>query len=159
MTVPLALALGLAAGPQQAGQPARPVAVRMLELTHDGLLDKVYVAHDGELSVAVNRGGGFFEPVEQSLPRVAAAHLLVSDLDGDGFDDLYVVGPGANAALLGDGHGGLREATAELGLEDAGPGVSAERVDLDGEEPLDLLLHNATGDARLLGASGWTVRA
>jgi hypothetical protein len=49
-------------------------------------------------------------------------------------------------ALLGDGTGRFSEATERLGLIDGGPGVSAERVDLDGLSQQELLLHNAAGD-------------
>src|SRR5262249_20909234 len=43
-------------------------------------------------------------------------------------------------------HGGLRDATQALGFDDEDVGLSAERVDLDGEAPLDLLLHDESGD-------------
>jgi len=68
----------------------------------------------------MNRGGRAFADVEQELPRVIVSDVLVADLNGDGALDIYLVSPRANAALIGDGTGAFVEATAELGLSDAG---------------------------------------
>jgi hypothetical protein len=132
-------------GPRETagGAPAR---LFLADLDGDGFLDKLRVAGDGALSVALNRGGGAFEPVGQTIPGAAPHAVLADDLDGDGRTDLYLLTARGAMALLGDGTGLLREATAELGLADAGRGVRAERVDLDGIPPLELVLHQVDGD-------------
>ena len=122
-----------------------PLAVRMYDLTGDGLLDKLHLHTDG-ISVSINRDGGVFDAIPQKLPAVKPSDVLASDLDGDGLLDLYLVSPGENVALLGDGTGRFIDATERLGLADSGIGVSAERVALDSFGEEELLLHNATGD-------------
>jgi hypothetical protein len=121
-------------------------SLRLADLTGDGLPEKLVVASDGALSVKLNLGRGRFAPVEQTLPAATITDLLADDLNGDGHTDLYLVSPDANLALLGDGTGRLFDATDVLGLADAGTGISAERMDLDGVAPQELVLHNAGGD-------------
>jgi len=120
--------------------------VRLLDVTGDGRLDRLESGADGSLRVAVNLGARVFDPVVQALPRTPIADVLVDDLDGDRWPDLYLVSPRANVALHGDGAGHFHEVTEVLGLADRGDGQSAERVDLDGDGLLDLLLHNTSGD-------------
>lgn len=138
-----------------AGDEAAPLrdslgatALRMIDLTGDGLLDRLHLTEDGTLSVSINRGGRIFEPAAQilALPRVQVRHVLAADLDGDGYLDLHLTSPGANVTLLGDGTGALVEATDALGLADSGPGESAERLDVDGDGLEDLVIHNRNGD-------------
>lgn len=130
------------------GTNTEPAAgsVRFVDVTGDRFPDRLLVAADGALSVAVNRRLGAFEIVPQRLPAVSAVDVLASDLNGDGSTDLYFVGRGENVVLLGDGTGRFREAPAAFGLRDGGAGRSAERIDLDGSGRLDVLLHNEDRD-------------
>ena len=123
-------------------------AVRYVDLDGDGLIDRISAGGLSGTVIELNRGSGYFEAVPQAepLPPVAVRDVLVSDLDADRHHDLYLVGPGPNVALLGDGRGHFRDATAALGLADQGHGLSAERLDVDGDGRDELLLHNATGD-------------
>jgi hypothetical protein len=125
-------------------QPA--ASVRMVDVTGDGLLDRLSFSPAGAMAVAVNVGTKAFLPVPQALPPIEVNDVLVTDLDGDGLPDLYLVSPRDNVALLGNGSGAFREATGAMGLDDAGFALSAERLDVDGDGLADLLLHNATGD-------------
>jgi hypothetical protein len=125
---------------------ASSAAVRLLDITGDGLLDELGFAADGTVSVAVNVGSKTFMPVRQQLPKVSVTDVLVSDLDGDDLLDLYLVSPRDNVALRGDGRGLFHVATDALGLADAGWGKAAERIDVDGDGLSDLLLHNVGGD-------------
>ncbi len=134
------------------------VALRLVDLTGDGLPDKLHLASDGALAVSVNLGRGGFALVSQALPRVAVSDVLATDLDGDGHTDLYLVSPGANVALRGDGTGRLVDATDVLGLADEGLGLSAERVDMDGVAPDELVLHDAAGDVLFWARDGVFVR-
>jgi hypothetical protein len=130
----------------QTGAENQSSPYRLVDLTADGLLDKLYVGQSGALSVSVNRGHGNFASIWQQLPAVKVTSVLATDLDGDGSTDIYLVSPERNVALIGDGTGLLYDETDSLGLADLGHGVSAERVDLDKLAPDELLLHNATGD-------------
>ena len=127
-------------------EPGATPAYRLVELNGDRLPDKLVSWSDGRLAVALNRGGGRFVEVEQALPRAHVRDVLADDLDGDGLTDLYVVAAGANRLLVGDGSGYFDDETQHLGLVDHGAGASAERLDIDGDGHLDLLLHNATSD-------------
>ncbi len=129
-------------------------AIRLIDLNADGRLDQLRTSPDGSLRVALNVGTRAFEEVEQTLPPVLVNSILADDLNGDGNMDLYIVSPQANSALLGDGSGRLFEATDALGLADAGEGLGAGRVDIDGDGILDLLLQNRAGDVIFWGTEG-----
>ncbi|MHC5209263.1 MAG: FG-GAP repeat domain-containing protein [Planctomycetota bacterium] len=129
---------------------------RLADLTGDGLPDKLRLAPDGSLSVLVNRGHGIFDEIRQELPRVIVEDVLLSDLDGDGHTDVYLVSGGPNVALLGNGQGLLQEATDALGLADAGVGRDAERLDVDGDGLADLVLHNTRTDIAFFARAGGT---
>ena len=127
-----------------ADQP--PASLRLIDVTGDGLLDRLELTADGELHVSVNLGGRVFDAIAQELPSTPVADILVGDLDDDGLTDLYLVSPAENLALTGDGTGRFTDATARLGLADGGAGVRAQRLDLDGDGFADLLLRNASRD-------------
>ncbi len=128
-----------------------PQTIRLIDLDRDGRLDRFAYDLEGNLEVALNRGGRAFEPIRQALPRVNVSGLLVGDLNGDRQIDLYLVSARANVALLGDGTGAFTEGTAELGLADSGVGLSAEQVDIDADGIQDVLLHKETGDVIFWG--------
>jgi hypothetical protein len=142
---PLLLTLTTLALPAS-GDAGPRAAVRYIDLDGDDLLDRLRAGADGGLEVALNLGGRRFRELVQELPAVVVTDVLAADLDGDGRLDLYLVSPGADVALAGDGHGRFTDATAALGLVEDGEGVAAELVDVDGDGALDLLLHNRGGD-------------
>ncbi len=121
-------------------------SMRLIDITGDGALDKVFFGSDGSLTVAVYVGGRDFQPIEQTLPNVNVTHVLRHDLNGDGLLDMYLVSTGPNVALLGDGTGHFQDATLSLGLVDDGPGLSAESTDIDGDGLEEILLHNRGTD-------------
>lgn len=150
----LALLLALPVHPQEPSAPeALPAAVRFVELDGDGMIDRLIVGADGSLAVALNRGARLFEPVVQELPAVLVTEVLAGDLNADGHPDLYLVSPGDNVALVGDGTGRFVDATEELGLADGGAGLRAERLDLDADGTPDVLLHNLRGDVLFWGGA------
>ena len=132
-----------------------PSLIRIIDVNSDGALDRVRVETDGALSIAVHESSRAFREVQQQLPDVAGAiDLLVTDLDGDGHIDLYVVAQGPNVTLLGDSTGGFVEATGDFGLQDDGSGRAAELLDVDGNGLDDVLLHNDDGDVLFWGLPG-----
>jgi enediyne biosynthesis protein E4 len=68
--------------------------------------------------------------------------VAVGDVNGDGFDDLYVTCHGPNALLLNQGGESFVEVAEKAGVADAGWGTSARFGDLDADGDLDLYLCN-----------------
>jgi hypothetical protein len=68
--------------------------------------------------------------------------VAVGDVDGNGFDDLYVAAFGPDALLLNDGRKHFRDATREAGLGDSKWSTAAAFGDLDGDGDLDLYVAN-----------------
>ena len=67
-----------------------------------------------------------------------ATGVAAGDVNGDGFDDLYVGAYGEDRLFLNTGNARFRDATAETGLGDPGWTTSLAFADLDGDDDLDL---------------------
>ncbi len=152
-TLPLVLSLlaGLPTSAQSLSSPSTgsrsdASSSRLIDVTGNGRRDRLVFGSDGSLRVELHVRGRAFETVPQVLPKVTVTDVLVTDLDGDGALDLYLISPEANGVLLGDGTGAFQGTNAFPELADAGDGLSAEREDLDGDGRDDLLLHNRAGD-------------
>jgi hypothetical protein len=79
------------------------------------------------------------------------ANELWTDIDGDGRDDLVLVGPDGRLQLLfNGGDGQLRPAGPEWGLAGLGRFRGATAGDADGDGFTDLFLYGAAGGHRLL---------
>ena len=89
----------------------------------------------------------------QDTSHVDAAHqpsrMIWADYDLDGFDDLYVLTPGARDSLLKNaGDGTFSDVTELVGLADQFASRSALWKDADGDGRPDLLLVSAEGQLR-----------
>ena len=129
----------------------RSGSIRLIDLNGDSQLDQLVNQPDGTLTVSLGLGQRQFETIRQVLPRVLATACLTTDLNGDGFTDLYLVTGHANRALIGDGRGFLTDATLELGLRDEGYGYGVESNDFDSDGFADILVHNQGGDVLFWG--------
>ena len=68
--------------------------------------------------------------------------VAVGDVDGNGFDDIYVAAYGPDALLLNDGHKRFRDGTEAAGLGDSLWSTAAALADLDADGDLDLYVAN-----------------
>jgi len=68
--------------------------------------------------------------------------VAVGDVDGNGFDDLYVAAYGPDVLFLNDGNKRFTDATARAGLGDPRWSTAAAFGDIDGDGDLDLYVAN-----------------
>ena len=143
------------------GMPSREIlevdggGVALLDYDNDGDLD-VFFANGATLAdpehgpgsrLYANRGDGTFEDVTKrvgiDLHRWAMG-VAVGDVDGDGWDDLYVTCFGPNVLLhnvpAADGGRRFVDVTARAGVGDPHWSTSAAFADLDGDGDLDLFV-------------------
>jgi hypothetical protein len=68
--------------------------------------------------------------------------VAIGDVDGNGFDDIYVAAYGRDALLLNDGNKRFRDGTQAAGLGDSRWSTAAALADLDADGDLDLYVAN-----------------
>lgn len=134
------------AAPLNQPNESAPAATRLIDLDGDGALDILSQDAEGALKIRMHVGQRQFSDIAQTLPKAHVTEALSTDLNGDGTLDLYLVTPGQDLALVGDGTGRFTEATEKLGLVTTGFGLSAERIDLDGDGLQELIVHNQGSD-------------
>ena len=145
------------------GMPSREIlevnggGIALLDYDRDGDVD-VFLANGATLAdpesgpgsrLYANRGDGTFEDVTERAGidlRRWATGVAVGDIDGDGWDDLYVAcyGPNALLANVAGDDGGRRfvDVAATAGVADERWSTSAAFADLDGDGDLDLYVAN-----------------
>jgi hypothetical protein len=92
-----------------------------------------------------NEGGLRFRDVTDACGiafRGWGMGVAVGDVDGNGFDDIYVAAFGPDALLLNDGKKRFRDGTRDAGLDDTRWSTAAAFADLDADGDLDLYVAN-----------------
>lgn len=92
-----------------------------------------------------NQGGAKFRDVTQTLGldfHGFGMGTAVGDVDGDGFDDLYVAAFGPDVLLKNDGGKRFTDVTLASGLGDPRWSTAAAFGDVDGDQDLDLYVVN-----------------
>jgi hypothetical protein len=141
-----------------AGRPSQILEVKgggvaLIDYDDDGDLD-VFVPNGATLDAPTrgpgarlfeNLGGLRFKDVTAASGiafRGWGMGVAVGDVDGNGFDDIYVAAFGPDALLLNDGHKRFTDGTAAAGLGDPRWGAAAALADLDADGDLDLYVAN-----------------
>lgn len=146
----------LAQGPPQLRQPGMghdSEDVAVADFDGDGRMDIIIVAED---DVKFGRTGVHeyyrgtpqgFRRVRGVLPDTEANAVAHADLNGDGRDDLLIVGAGQDRLLMNDGRGGFIDETEARLPREAATGQDAEFADIDGDGDLDIILGLEGGHA------------
>jgi tetratricopeptide (TPR) repeat protein len=140
---PAATALGRPAEVRFRGQalttkPGTGHAVAVADFDGDQKSDFAWIVDEGTATLETRLSGKGGEP-EARLPATGVEHLVVADLDNDGWFDLIGYGPERLQVWRGTGEGALEEATERFGLTAAGATGGAV-FDFDVEGDLDLAL-------------------
>ena len=97
-------------------------------------------------TVLRNDGGSFADATEALLPDATTLGIVsdatLADLDGDGTDELVVVGSWSAPQVFAKAEGGYRLATDRYALGATGLYTSVTAADLDGDGADDLVLGN-----------------
>ncbi len=127
--------------------------VGLFDYDRDGLLDIYFVnsltvdtANEPESSASAlyrNLGDGTFRDV---AAEAGVAHpgwgmgLCVADVDGDGWQDIYVTGVGRNRLYRNSGEGAFTDVAEDLGVAAAGWSTGCGFADYDRDGDLDLFV-------------------
>lgn len=162
---------GLSKSDTSADAPATHGAASS-DLDGDGDVDLAVAREDG-LTVYVNEGGRFRAvPVALNLaPDAIPLSVSVSDINGDGYGDLYVSAfvsfaafrsatfndpshAKPNIMLLNDGRMNFTDVTAETGTASMQNTFHTTFVDLDNDGDQDMVLAQNTGEVEIFERTG-----
>lgn len=129
------------------------------DVDNDGLLD-LYLANYGVGARNIlyrNTGDSNFIDVTDAAgvgDRSWSWSAIFSDLNNDGFQDLYVVNgryPGGetNHLYMNNGDGTFRDASRSSGVDDGNWGLGAATADVDNDGDFDLFVSNYVGPNKL----------
>jgi VCBS repeat protein len=135
------------------GNDDRFIVCHAVEVSGDGLVDLIWPSDLSYHKLEQDSDPGFFKgyglrvspqaPLESGLPMFGASqfegqkdplHMLPVDVDGDGIDELYVVGDGTRARLVDI------DAGTFANVPGANDGFMSAAADLDGDGAFDTVI-------------------
>ncbi|HEY6842704.1 MAG TPA: VCBS repeat-containing protein [Thermoanaerobaculia bacterium] len=128
------------------------------DFNHDGQAD-IVLRMPEDLVILMGSGGGKFRVVDHFVPenmQYGWWSTKVGDIDGDGNEDIVMVGWRSMRVLFGDGHGAFpRMATANIARLHDASSPSWFPVDVDKlNQPRDLAVGHFTSSSRMQIAAG-----
>jgi hypothetical protein len=141
------------------GSKAFTYSAAFADVDNDGYLD-LYLANYGVGAANTlyhNNGDGTFTDVTSQAgggDRSWSWSAVFSDVNGDGYQDLYVVNgryPAGeqNHLYVNNGNGTFRDASIESGVNDGSWGLGAAFADVDNDRDFDLFVSNYVGPNKL----------
>jgi enediyne biosynthesis protein E4 len=127
--------------------------VALADINNDGLLDIYFSSNQGKGSLYLNLGDFKFEDITSLsnilIPEGWTTGVVFADVNGDGFQDLYVCRGGnqpsektRNLLFINNGDLTFTEASRTYGIDDIGLTTSATFFDMDNDGDLDLYVMN-----------------
>ncbi|MEJ0030385.1 MAG: VCBS repeat-containing protein [Bacteroidota bacterium] len=130
------------------------------DINNDGLTDLFFVSNAGSNKMYLNKGDFKFEDITDKAGLKSFAEwktgVTMSDVNGDGFLDIYVCAvanymnlEGVNELYINNGNNTFSEKAAEYGLAFSGFSTQSAFFDYDHDGDLDMyLLNHATHTSR-----------
>jgi len=124
------------------------------DVNNDGLSDIYFVGNEVSNKLYLNQGDFNFEDISESAGVSGGEGwhngVVMADVNGDGFQDIYVCRGGsndsdtdrANLLFVNQGDTTFKEQAAEYGLDDSGYSLMASFFDMDNDNDLDLYVTN-----------------
>lgn len=127
--------------------------VAVVDVNNDGLMDLYFTATQAANRLYLNKGNFQFEDITEKAGVGAAEGIktgvAVVDVNGDGFQDLYVCRSGlqptadrANLLFVNNGDLSFTEQAAKYGLDDRSASNNANFFDYDNDGDLDVYVLN-----------------
>ena len=149
--------------------------VAVIDFDNDGLQDLYFSSRQKSCKLYRNLGNLRFEDVTEkagvAAPQGLKAGVVAVDINGDGFEDLYLCRTGLspnpdrqNILFINQGDGTFKDQASEYGVADISPSQCANFLDYDLDGDLDLYVVNQPVDNKninnpdFLPGPGKTVR-
>ena len=128
--------------------------IGVLDINNDGLMDLYFCGNMVGDKLYLNQGDFKFQDVSKNLKGYQdgwSSGVLIADINGDGWDDIYVSRTGPDSSMLGNllfvnqQNGTFQEEGEQFGLDLKGHFTQSALFDMDLDGDLDLYLISHPG--------------